>query len=65
MDRQCQNNNIPQFFYEKWGIIKANILCNLDFAHTVKILIDAQAFIRIIVDAEVGSGQLLEATVLE
>ena len=33
--------------------------------YTVKILIEAWAFIRIMVDAEVGSGRLLEATVLE
>ena len=33
--------------------------------HTIKILIEARAFIRIMVDAEVGSGRLLEATVLE
>ena len=32
---------------------------------TIKILIEAQAFIRIMVDVEVGSGRLLEATVLE
>ena len=41
-----------------------NILCT-KFKYTVKILIDARAFIRIMVDAEVGSGLLLEATVLE
>ena len=34
-------------------------------AHTVKILIDARAFIIFMVDAEVGSGRLLEASVLE
>ena len=33
--------------------------------YTVKILIEARAFIRIMADVEVGSGQLLEATVLE
>ena len=32
---------------------------------TVKILIDAWVFIRIMVDAEVGNGRLIEATVLE
>ena len=38
---------------------------NLNERHTVKILIEAREFIRIMVDAEVGSGWLLEATVLE
>ena len=33
--------------------------------YTVKILIEARAFIRILVDAKVGNGRLLEATVLE
>ena len=35
------------------------------YLNTVKIIIEAQAFICIMVDAEVGSGRLLEATILE